>query len=384
MNQKAILGILGVVAAVSVAYGINSVRQDKHYINYDYVLSSLNPQRPGFGFETNESGPMELPMAYGLIASAGAIRGDIETAKKASNWLLGNIACETRPGWGLGWAWDAFADGSTNPEDTVYGVTTAIAVDGLMRTFRLTGDTRYLRSSVQALNYYKTFHRRSEEGSIVFLYSDQLNDSFYEVNNVTAMLMGQYAHVWYFAADHPEINCNDFEQIAKSAFKSLEIGMVLDDSHTYWKYGKGLNHERANDLVHAAYIVYGLYKFSKYIDKDEVVLRQAMKYLRGFLTDNNVLEFHPNHAPKGYESASARSWGVGMILFLCALLDEHKMYEDILNVLPDYEFQKYHFSYRHGDKLHTPRAVAHLLLGLATDSRRTDLLAENKRTETDN
>jgi len=333
----------------------------KRIIDYDYVLDSLNKLRPGFGLETNGKGPMDLPMAYGLVASASAMRKDVQTARLAANWLVENPASECKPGWGLGWAYDAFRDGSINPADTVYGITTALAVDGLIRTYKLVDDKRFLTFAVKALEYYVNYINLRGT-SLTFWYSDQLQDKLYNAYNVTSMLMGQYATVGCLTGN------NDFLKIAEGALNNLKTNVKEEQNYCYWHYAGGIKRVSPNCLVHASYIVYGLWKYVSSMKRSYNLLEQAGKYLDGFVTDSGVLEFHPHHVPRGIKGRRARSWGLGMLLFISTLLENEKMREKILTFLPEYEFSKQRFSYQYGDKLHSPRSVAYLLLGLAPSS----------------
>src|SRR5690606_29961276 len=108
---------------------------------------------------------------------------------RAADWLIANIDLNQNgtPGWGLPFPWDAFRDGSVNPAHTEYGITTALAVQGLIDFYEATEEESYLSAAVSALAAYATEFRNGD-----LRYSVAPSDEA-AVHNVTAMLMGQYA-----------------------------------------------------------------------------------------------------------------------------------------------------------------------------------------------
>jgi hypothetical protein len=322
-------------------------------INYEYVKMSLG-EAPGFGIETTGRGPVHQPMAYGLVAWAASEKADVKYARLAADWLIENSSPDKR-GWGLDWEWDAFGNGVINPADTVYGITTAIAVDGLLRTYLLTQNRQYLDAAQDALNYYMQF-QCPESGH--FFYSDQLSDSAYKVPNITAMLMGQYAHAGGILGNRSYID------VASRAYVAMQESAVVMEEIVLWKYAHGLENERDNDLVHASYIVYGLYLYEKHTPavKHASLAPMAASYLDGFI-DGDIFEFNIRDRSAGLGARKARIWGAGMLLYVASALDEQDLMRAVLAKIPKYEYATQRFSYRRGDDLHCPRAVAHLLLG---------------------
>ena len=320
-------------------------------MTYEHVLASL---RPGLGCGTETTGEPEVhqPMAYGLIAWAAANRGDRTLACAAADWLAEN-ADPAAPGWGLGWAWDAYGDGSTNPAGTVYGITTALAVAGLTSTYQLTNDKRYLKAARKALDYYVRF-QCPRTGHL--FYSDQAADA-YPTPNVTAMLMGQYARLGRLT------DCRRYQEVAARAYEALKRDAVWDGDALMWKYACGLPKERENDLKHASYIVYGLNTYERHAASHDSLAEPAARYLRRFIADD-IYEF-----ARGGESVNqavkARSWGVGMLLYTLSVLGDAECFETVLSFLPRYEFENMRFSFSRGDERHCPRTVAHVLLGLS-------------------
>ena len=89
------------------------------------ILSGLNPQCLGCGpISGDDQRSIPHAMAFAMIASASARLHDERICKIAADWLVEHAT----PGWGLGYKWDAFNDGSINPTETIYGVTVALGV----------------------------------------------------------------------------------------------------------------------------------------------------------------------------------------------------------------------------------------------------------------
>ncbi|WPL15350.1 transposase, IS605 OrfB family [Thiorhodovibrio winogradskyi] len=206
---------------------------------YTRILQSI--QNLGFGLETTGKATIHIPMAYGTIAMAAALHGDEQTARAAADWLCSNSTSTHKTGWRLNWAWVAFANGVINPADTLYGVTIAIAVDGLYRTYQLTGDQRYLDTVVKALHDYAEQHSQQADDAIYFHYSDQAADHGYRVANITAMLMAQYATLG--AATHH----SEWIALADHAYRGLMADALHTEAAVSWHYLGNAPKPRDND-----------------------------------------------------------------------------------------------------------------------------------------
>jgi len=320
-------------------------------MTYEYVLDSLRPGL-GCGAETTGEPDVHQPMAYGLIAWAAANRGDQALACAAADWLVENVD-PAAPGWGLGWTWDAYGDGSTNQAGTVYGITTALAVGGLASTYQLTNDQRYLDAARHALDYYAQF-QCPRTGHL--LYSDQAADA-YPTPNVTAMLMGQYARLGRLTG------CEAYREVAAKAYEAMKRDAFREGDALKWKYAYGLPHERDNDLAHASHIVYGLHTYERYAESHDSLAVSASRYLHRFIADD-IYEFARGGASVN-QALNARIWGVGMLLYTLSVRGDAECFETVLSYLPRYEFEHMRFSFSRGDERHCPRTVAHVLLGLS-------------------
>lgn len=134
-----------------------------------------------------------------------------------------------------------------------------------------------------------------------------------------------------------------------------------------WYYLGNAVKPRGNDLIHAAFIVYGMHRYFEARGHDAEtrgILEKAVAYLDGFVVDGKVWEFHVAEKPVP-KNVRARSWAVGMLMFVAKLVGKTDLVTQTQAVIPEYEFSLGQFSYRYGDALHSPRSVAFLLLGAA-------------------
>ena len=325
--------------------------------NYEYVLKSFNPKDIGYGEETN--GKMShQSMACGLTAMAAAHMKDTRTAIKSGDCLLKTISKSKGIGWGLGWAWDAFNDGTINSKDTVYGITTAIAILGLLDAEELTGVSKYSDAALEALNYYSNFITH-EKDQAFFWYSDSRNDAF-NVHNVNSMM------AYAFAKGGKRFNRQKFSNLAKHSMKAVKHGALEKNGGVSWKYSE-LEKSRYNDSVHAAYIVHGIRGVEKIVNTTYLNSDKLLKYLKGFYNNAGfVLEFRHDELPLKRKEKYARGWGLGMLsVAVGSDLGDLELGKNIYRTLASYEFKPHRFSYHYTDKQNIPRSNAHILLALA-------------------
>jgi len=256
-------------------------------------------------------------MACALYASSAAMLGLRPEAEAACDWLERDaVKPDGRVGWGLPFAWDAFGDGSVNSADTVYGITTALAVRALADSGRGEG------IAADALRYYLACRTETPEGTH-FWYSDQLVDTA-SVFNVTAMLAGQYARLGRIMGERV------FLAAAEGAFAYLDAHRRVSTDGDYWNYGPGI--ARPNDSVHAAYMLIGMTDAAKYlaIDWDADAAR---RYIRRFFRDDRCHEFVAHESMSAARLRKpARPWGLGALLYaacesadpdLCEVVEKH-------------------------------------------------------------
>lgn len=319
------------------------------------AMKPFNSQYPGRGFDPYQKQIEDHPMAYGLYASAASMLGMVDQAQTAANWLLANPATKNSMGWGLPFAWDAFGDGTINPSTTVYGVTTALAVRGLLDVYAATKNPAYLRAAANALVAYKPYFHETDDGGF-FGYSDQPQDQV-DTHNISAILMGQYARA---ATLVPNMG---FREIAQKAKKHLDKKRLTHNTTHYWPYSA--RSERINDLVHATYIVQGYLDYARHLEPDLDVSRE-LDYLSSFFSGNVLMEF-PTHAtlPEQLKARPARAWGVGMLLYTLSDAGRIELAHKVVEALPAYQAEFSVFGATPGSKTFVPRHQAHIAFGLA-------------------
>lgn len=305
--------------------------------------------RPGYGRDSSNAAPttpVHEPMAYGLFASSLTVDGLATPARSAADWLVENqdLDGDGIPGWGLPFPWDAFNDGSINPAHTVYGITTAIAVQGLLDFYEATGETKYLDVAVSALEAYAS--ERTAEGS--FHYSRAKTDRT-PVHNVTAMMMGQFARAARLS------NKKNLQTVATRSYEYLMALAHDDEDGIWWNYVEG--HPKKNDLVHASYMVRGLIDYGA---SGEIIYKSNL-HLSRFVRNNIVYDTidHDTH--------KARSWGIGTALQVACTLKEFSLAQQLKLSLPQYLSGGAYLLYP-GMGYYAPRLQGHVAWGLSACS----------------
>ena len=342
-------------------------------IGYLEVRKTFSVERPGFGVETTKERDVEQAMAYGLVASAASIARYEVLAMSAADWLVKNAYVQRGQGWGLGWEWDAFGDGSVNPADTSYGITTALAVDGLLRTYELTRNAQYLDAAIRALESYAQSITLSDHG-LFFWYSDQEADAI-NVPNVSAMMAGVFAMAGHMA------NRDDFKSLARRALSDLLAQSEESDGGITWRYFDGAG-ARYNDAVHASYIVYGALLTEKFAGGARLERESLSQYLKGFIAyDGTIREYRPSESKK--QELRSRLWGVGMLAFTLQALGETEAALVVLQSAADYRLPNGDFAYRYDGEYHATRSTAHLLLAAAAVEARMEAITPDRKVSSD-
>lgn len=327
--------------------------------SYQYLLKAFDPERLGAGEDVNSAGTIDQPMAYGGIAAAASLAGDLENARRAADWLVANSRHSNGTGWGLGWEWDAFGDGSVNPADAIYAITTAIAVEGLLNAYEAAGDQKYLDTAVEALASYMPYTTRTEAGAY-FWYSNQPADQK-SIFNVSAMLAGMFARAGSMTGR------DDFRHVARLVLDDLLWNATDANGHPSWEYGPRTGSSpRWNDLVHAGYIAYGVLLADRHLGTNLVDKQRIHAYLNGFFSpDGKPREYRPGEAGRAAAERRARIWGVGMMALTFFELGDRESGLKALRAVADYEFAPYQFAYRFKRKRSLSRATSHVLLAAA-------------------
>jgi len=146
--SKILSGLLVVVLVSSSfgkALGVEDAisPNDTRFNSYHSLLSRFQQDKLGNGLDPYLPTGVKKEQAetYGLVLSAEAISYQCkpnEQSKKriceAVSWLLDNSDADKDGvlGWGLPGAWDAFGDGTINPENSQFTITNALVMQGLL------------------------------------------------------------------------------------------------------------------------------------------------------------------------------------------------------------------------------------------------------------
>lgn len=355
---------------------------------YMELLARYPTERPGFGLDMVSDTPIDQAMTYGLVLSAESYRYQFEPTetgyhyvRSATNWLLSHEL----PGWGLGVAWDNFRDGSVTPASIPYTITTAIVLNGLLDAVSIPGfwsesETAETLDTATKTNLYfcqNAWQEVTVDGEIVgfFWYSPHPNDAYF-VPNASAMLVGSLARHLYehrSAIEPPDLAY--LQRCLDRAAEGIVFSAQLKDNLPVWSFtvdwpGVPTRPARPNDLVHHAFIVYGMEMYRDF-GGNRVELpwsrQQAVNSVAQF--DSSVgLRMLPNHHEDA-DALPADLWGIGMTLAFNAIYaGDESAVTTIYNIRGNYgpwgNLQVYpvHSSI---DATFYPRHAAFVLWGLA-------------------
>lgn len=355
------LGI-GLCLFLLVLLGACSPPMPDTYSPFKALSSRFDDGALGYGLDAyTPSVRSDHAMAYALILSAESIRykrkGEpeaLERARDAATWLMENrdMDADGLIGWGLSFEWDAFQDGSTNPADWPYTITTALAIQGLLDLHDVTADANLIGVALEATRTMLAHAFTLMEGAAWFHYSPSEFDD-HDVYNVSAMMLGQLQRLVL----HEPV----WQEYADLVAAHLLAARLEDQSgRTHWMYsapGAPGDH-RENDLVHAAYIVQGLSDYVRFGGTHEVDVQALYESLEAFVIPGGAVSEMP------FGEVAARDWGVGAALYTAALMEEEF---DVFGNLSSY-FYPIAAAYDPPAEVFYPRQASHALLGLALTS----------------
>ncbi|MBN1489441.1 MAG: hypothetical protein JXA69_05935 [Phycisphaerae bacterium] len=333
-----------IVAGCSQAT-LRSRPMDPHLVTaYEQLLSLFPEDTQGYGRERVFNTIEEQPMTYGLILSAESARvartASPEAARrvhKAARWLIENQDSDHdgQPGWGLPQAWDAFQDGTTNPENQPYTITTALVMYGLLDSLQTnvwSSDEReeirglLVRVAMRWCDFWSAGY-----GGGFFWYSPSRDDAIFAVNS-PSMFMGAIARL---VREHPSAMTAEQRRLVQSRADDQARAAVatvkLSDGLPYWAYmalPNFRNSDRPNDLIHHVYTLWGLevYRGSGGAVKLPWTRKQAARSLDRFWKDGRICAYPEPPAPSQADAAESTSattrtsnspavlWSAGMLL----------------------------------------------------------------------
>lgn len=324
------------------------------------ALSMLDASAPGRGWDDYLSADADHAMAYALYASTAVATGEFVLASKGIDWLVHNASPLPKvTGWGLPFAWDAFSDGSINPIETVYGITTALGIRALVDghiAHRPTAPSDLLPIAVRALEHYSKAYTNTPNGGF-FWYSDQVQDAK-NVANVNSMLIGQYARAGKLAKLPWLID------LAEKTARELTANQKSTELGTFWTYST--ENSRPNDLVHACYTVQGLIDMHQALGTPYPDLGDHIKYLKSFVREGAIFEFAPHPELRSIlVTRPARLWGIGSLVHIMATTGETQFAQELLPLIAPYVMNDGRYASTPGGDICAPRMVTHLAWGLS-------------------
>lgn len=347
MHKKQLIVFGGLVTAILVSLVLGyfgstfgnraSVEQERPMDQLVGILYGRFDQRqPGFGI-TDYPGHTEahVPKSYAKILLAelernrNGMRPDLPNlGPAAGRWLLDNADLDNDGvvGWGVPIAWDAYGDGSENPADTTYTISTAIVVDALldwMEQDPRSPGSEILSMVEAALRPFSDPEMRSPSG--LAPYSFVSSDMQYDTFNPAAYLAGQLQR---FSRITKDAGLADGLRVAADATVQALIAHRKVNPKTgswYWHYS--VQEDVTNDLPHASYIVHGLSEYARFggAFADELDIEAAVDHL-------NEFEQEPTNEFMGYIRGwpllqenidrAARTYDIGMAMSLICELDQ--------------------------------------------------------------
>ena len=292
----------GPVGSANSSFPLKTASQD-----YLLLLAKFPEDHQGEGLDLSFGTFKEQPMTYGLVLTSEALRFRASPTeegrrrvRKAVRWLLDNsdLDHDGKPGWGYPDAWDAFADGSVNPANHPYTITTAIGLSGLLDALSLPNfwtlaereEIRVALTGV-SLRWCREVWQETASGGY-FWYSPVPVDNIF-VTNVSATLLGDLSRVLTEQRDALSVSeANLVQDRVRAAARMVVSTAQPRMGNPFWLY-----HERdpisPNDLVHHIYTLWGmeLYRSSGVGEGVPWTTQQAIASVDAFWRDGIVHDF---------------------------------------------------------------------------------------------
>lgn len=334
-NKRAVAAFLTLLMTVGLS-GCSDENKPRHsdpeYALLSELYNRFDPERPGFGVADYPGHQaVHIPKAHAAIVLAevererhGMMPSLPNLAKTSGQWLLDNndIDGDGVVGWGVPIAWDAYGDGSENPADTVYTISTAIVVDALLTWMERDPSSpkaEIFDTVKAALQSFVDPRMRSTSGMIPYSFRD--SDLIYDTFNPAAYMAGQLQRFSLLTDDTRlrEALQTVADDTVRVLLKEHKVNQVTGS--WYWNYS--IQENVANDLPHASYIIEGLLKYRLYGGRlsDAIDINATLVHLREFADDKAG---YVRAWPKLQENIDrpARTYDLGMALALaCSVPD---------------------------------------------------------------
>ena len=334
-RRHATLGFAVALAFLVAAFFPLANAAEPEALGFRAAYAELLPLFPesaqGRGLDRGDESrqPADQPMTYGLILSAEALRyratpGDEgrRRVRAAARWLLDHrdLDGDGKPGWGLPQAWQH------RPRNAPYTITTAIVLEGFLDALALpqfwsAAERGEIIALVRAVEMRWCRELWAEgHGGGYFVYSPFDADPPWFCVNAPGMFLGVLARLLHehdaaLTADERRL----FTERRDSLVRATVAQATLRDGAPFWKYiatPNAVKSDRANDLVHQIYILWGLEIFR---DCGGALPWTRAKALESVARNwqGERLCFYPLDeagVKPGNREAPANLWGAGMLL----------------------------------------------------------------------
>ncbi|MDZ4819743.1 MAG: hypothetical protein SGJ20_12310 [Planctomycetota bacterium] len=370
--------------------------------DYAQLLALFPEDRQAYGKDSFRGYMGDQPMTMGQVVSAEAIHyrhsPNDESRRRVRagvRWLLDNADLDKdgAPGWGLPQPWDTWSDGTENPANHSYTITTAIVIYGLLDALQakdLWNDAERAEQRAMLVAVSRRWCREiwsDGYGGGYFWYSPRKVDDAFGVN-VAAMFLGSLTRL---IAEQPDALTDEdrklFTARRDAQAKAIVSTVERRKGQPFWKYAplpNRFNLDRPNDLLHHAYTLWGIetYRDAKGPVEIPWTRAEAVSSMDKFWRDGVPQEYPQNGGTLA--KLPARLWSVGMMLAFYAQFGSEKQAADCFGAIRDRygkwpQLQLLPVATKAVEKTATqkanvqanapfiPRQAAHVLYGLAIE-----------------
>ncbi|MBS8266265.1 hypothetical protein DYI25_17730 [Mesobacillus boroniphilus] len=350
---------------------------------YEMLIKKFPMGELGKGLEPTFPGKSYQPMTYGLLLSSEIIyyrlfrdQNTLDRIQELVNWLIENkdLDKDGIPGWGLPHEWDAYQNGSVNPPNHPYTITTSIVMNGLLDVLSMLELVSFKERAIiqgilakTALHWCQNVWTSNAKGGY-FWYSLSKTDSNFTVN-VSAMFLGTLSrllaeHGCIFTEQKYSFVKGRINSAANSVISNVKLSKGMPEWY-YTIYEDPAKKSKLNDVIHHGYILWGMELYRKYGGLHPVpwTIEQAVKSIDRFIVNDKVYRFTElNKGP-------ARLWGAGMALAFYSSYDEQEKVKHLIGIIDEqygpFPDLLYYPSVSSKNKNFYPRFAAHVLWGLS-------------------
>lgn len=377
-------------AAIAIVAGADSpsLADETARDAYRSLLTQFDEQKPGYGLDTFKKLTADQPMAYGLVLSAEVMRHRVapdEESKRriraAVTWLTDNrdLDGDGKPGWGIPQSWDAFKDGEENPANTPYTITTAIVLEGLVESLTLEdfwtpAERDKLRELVrQVLLRWCDEIWEEGFGGGFFRYSMWKCDAVFSVNAPAMLLVPMTRFLTLEGKTLADAERQKIEQRTHGLAKAIAGTVEPRGGLPFWAYTpqpNRLNRKGANDLVHHAYILWGIEAYRDFAPDVKLpwTREQAMKSLDAYWHGGALRAFAAGdpEVPPVERALPPTLWSSGMAVAMYARYgNADRAVKELLRQHGPLPKLRYTIADKSKPPTFYTRHEAHALLGLA-------------------